>query len=47
MKWRLALLAAALATPVLAQQPANGSVEDLRPKGEQFNDNLGFQELPI
>jgi hypothetical protein len=48
MKWRLALLAVALATPALAQQPAaNSTVEDLRPKGEQFNDNLGYQELPI
>ena len=48
MKWRVALLAVVLATPALAQQPAaNDTIEDLRPKGEQFNDNLGYQELPI
>ena len=48
MKWRIALFALALATPALAQQPpASNAVEDLRPKGEQFNDNLGYQELPI
>jgi hypothetical protein len=47
MKWRLALLAAALATPALAQQPANNAIEDLRPRDMQFDDNLGYQELPI
>lgn len=46
MKWRLALLAVALATPALAQA-ANTDVEDLRPKDMQFDDNLGYQELPI
>jgi TPR repeat protein len=47
MRWRLALLAAALASPVLAQQPANDGIEDLRPRDMQFDDNLGYQELPI
>ena len=47
MKWRLALLAAALATPVLAQQPADNGIEDLRPRDMQFDDNLGYQELQI
>jgi len=44
MKWRLALLAAALASPALGQ-PAE--IEDLRPPEMRFDDNLGYQELPI
>lgn len=47
MKWRLALLAAALAVPAIAQQPGGNSIEDLRPRDMQFDDNLGYQELPI
>jgi len=46
MKWRLALLAAVLATPALAQA-ANNEIEDLRPSDMRFDDNLGYQELQI
>ncbi len=46
MRWRLALLAALLATPALAQA-ANTDMEDLRPSDMRFDDNLGYQELPI
>lgn len=47
MMWRLAFLAAALAVPAFAQQPGSNSIEDLRPRDMQFDDNLGYQELPI
>ena len=40
----LASLLAVIAGSVYAQAPA---IEDLRPEGMQFPDNLGMEELPI
>ena len=44
-RWPLLAVLALLAGPVPAQE--NSAIEDLRPKGARFPDNMGIVDLPI